>query len=196
MVFIDGLMQQQHDKAFVMSFSDLPSVLQEFTDDVDRLSASLDLITAGRYTRLYDSIIAATHEFEGHTGRRALVVLTDGHDANSIADLADAILAAQQAEVAVYPIGVGVGARYFFERWVLKRLADATGGRVLHLSTMGDPRKVYDTITDDLRQQYRLTYEPRSAGGSGEWREVKIHIAVRGSGKKQQARSRPGYFAE
>ncbi len=194
--FIDGLMQQPHDKAFVMSFSDLPAVLQEFTDDVPRLSASLDLITAGRYTRLYDSIIAATNEFVGHTGRRALVVLTDGHDANSMADLDDAIRAAQQAEVAVYPIGVGVTPRYFFERWVLQKLAEATGGRVLHLSTMGDPRKVYDTITDDLRQQYRLTYEPRSAGGSGEWREVEILVVVRGSDTKRQVRSRPGYFAE
>ncbi len=194
--FIDGLMKQQHDKAFVMSFADVLSVLQEFTDDVDRLSASLDLITSGRYTRLYDSIVTASHAFDGHTGRRALVILTDGHDANSTADLADAIRAAQRAEVAIYPVGVGLTARYFFERWVLQKMAVATGGRVSHLSTLGDPRKVYDTIADDLRQQYRLTYEPQSAGGSGEWRNVEVFLAARGSEKTRQLRSRPGYFAE
>ena len=194
--FIDGLMKQQHDKAFVMSFADVPSVLQEFTDDVGRLSASLELITAGRYTRLYDSIVTAAEAFDGHTGRRALVMLTDGHDANSTADLDEAIRAAQRAEVAIYPVGVGVGARYFFERWVLERMATATGGRVSHLSTLDDPRKVYDTIADDLRQQYRLTYEPQSTGGSGEWRSVEILLAERGSGRLRQVRSRPGYFAE
>ncbi len=194
--FIDGLMQQQHDKAFVMSFADVPLVLQEFTDDVDRLSTSLELITPGRYTRLYDSIIAATDSFEGHTGRRALVVLTDGHDANSIADLSDAIRAAQRAEVAIYPVGVGIGARYFFERWVLQEMAAATGGRVSHLSTLGDPGKVYDAIADDLRQQYRLTYEPRTAGGSGEWRSVEVLHSDHGSDRMRKARSRPGYFAE
>ena len=194
--FIDGLMQQQHDKAFVMSFADLPLVLQEFTDDVDRLSASLELITNGRYTRLYDSIVTASQAFDGHTGRRALVMLTDGHDANSTADLADAIHAAQRADVAIYPVGVGVSPRYFFERWVLERMAAATGGRVSHLSTLGDPRKIYDTIADDLRQQYRITYEPRSAGGSGEWRDVEVHLAVRGSDKMKEVRARPGYFAE
>ena len=194
--FIDGLMKQQHDKAFVMSFADVPSVLQEFTDDVDRLSASLDLITTGRYTRLYDSIVTASQVFDGHTGRRALVILTDGHDANSTADLADAIRAAQRAEVAIYPVGVGLSARYFFERWVLEKMAVATGGRVSHLSTLSDPRKGYDTIADDLRQQYRLTYEPQSAGGSGEWRNVEVSLAARGSEKTRQVRSRPGYFAE
>jgi VWFA-related protein len=194
--FIAGLMQQQNDEAFVMSFADLPSVLQEFTDDVDRLSASLDLITAGRYTRLYDSIVAAAGAFDGHTGRRALVILTDGHDGNSTADLADAIQAAQRAEVAIYPVGVGLDARYFFERWVLEKMAGATGGRALHLRTLDDPRKVYDTIADDLRQQYRLTYEPLSTGGSGEWRNVEILLAEHGSHKMSQVRSRPGYFAE
>ena len=194
--FVDRLMQQQHDKAFVMSFADVPLVLQEFTDDVDRLSASLDLVTAGRYTRLYDSIVTASQAFDGHTGRRALLILTDGHDANSTAELADAIRAAQRAEVAIYPVGVGVGARYFFERWVLEKMAVATGGRVSHLSTLGDPRKVYDTIADDLRQQHRLTYEPQSAGGSGEWRSVEVLLAARGSEKTRQVRSRPGYFAE
>jgi Ca-activated chloride channel family protein len=106
--FIGGIMQQEQDKAFVMSFADLPAVLQQFTNDRDRLVTSLNLINSGRYTRLYDSIVFASLQFQGHEGRRALIVLSDGADSDSEARLDDAIAAAQLRDVAIYPVAVGL----------------------------------------------------------------------------------------
>jgi VWFA-related protein len=194
--FIDGMVQLPQDKAFVMSFADLPSMLQAFTNDVDRLAGSLELISRGRYTKLFDSLVAATDQFEGHAGRRALVLLTDGHDAGSDARLDDAVRAAQQADVAIYPVAVNLGSQYFHERWVLERLARSTGGRVSDLHRLDDPTRIYAGIAADLRAQYRIAYRPVRAGGSGEWREIQVRLADAERYRRTRIRTRPGYFAE
>jgi len=193
--FIDGIMRQEQDKAFVMSFADLPAVLQQFTNDTDRLVTSLELISSGRHTRLYDSIVAAARQFEGHEGRRALVMLSDGRDSNSEARLAEAIVAAQRHDVAIYPVAVGLSGKYFRERWVLRQLADETGGEVFHLSPRDNPRRVYEQIARDLREQYRITYEPLNPSGDGGWREIEILLADPQRNKQRKLRTRPGYWA-
>ncbi len=194
--FIDGIMQQEQDKAFVMSFADLPSVLQQFTNDPDRLVTSLELIDSGRYTRLYDSIVAAAHQFDGHEGRRALIVLSDGRDSDSDAKLAEAIAAAQRYDVAVYPVAVGLSSRYFRERRVLSRIAKETGGELLDLSGRDNPRRVYERIARDLREQFRITYTPLHPGGDGEWRPIEIHLADAERNKQRKLRTRAGYWAQ
>ena len=194
--FIDGMVKQPQDKAFVMAFADLPSMLQTFTNDVGRLVGSLELISNGRYTRLFDSLVAAVEQFEGHAGRRALVLLTDGHDAGSEARLDDAIRAAQRADVAIYPVAVDLSNRYFHERWILERLARATGGRVSNLRRLDDPSRIYEGIAEDLRSQYRISYRPVRAGGSGEWRAIEVLLAHAERFGRTRVRARPGYFAE
>ena len=193
--FIDGLLTLAHDKAFVMSFSDLPIVLQEFTNDVARLEEALELVDQGRYTRLYDSIIDASLRFEGHDGRRALVLLTDGHDEGSDARLRDAIAAAQRADVVIYPVAVDLSPRFHFERWVMKQLAKSTGGQAGFLEAREDTARIYDAIADALRAQFRITYEPIRPAGDGEWREVEIRIDA-ALEDRVRLRTRPGYFAE
>lgn len=193
--FIGGLMAKEQDKAFVMSFADLPAMLQEFTDDTERLEGALELIVRGRYTKLYDAVVAAADQFEGHAGRRALVLLTDGHDAGSETDLQQAIVAAQRADVALYPVAVNLGSQYFRERWVLEQLARSTGGRVSWFRTRDDPGRIYEAISEDLRTQYRITYEPLAPGGGGEWRPIEVRLAS-DDDRNARLRARLGYFAE
>ena len=194
-IFIDGIVQREQDKAFVMSFADLPTVLQLFTNDTDRLVTSLDLISRGRHTRLYDSIVTAARQFEGHEGRRALVMLSDGRDSDSDARLAEAIVAAQHHDVAIYPVAVGLSGRYFRERRVLQRLADETGGEVFFLGTRDNPSRIYEQIARDLREQYRITYTPLNPSGDGGWREIEIRLADPQRSNQRKLRTRPGYWA-
>lgn len=193
--FIEGLMTQPQDKAFVMSFSDLPTMMQGFTNDTSRLSDAFSLIRRGSYTALYDSVIAAAESFAGVDGRRAVVVLTDGHDEGSDERLQASIAAAQRADVALYPVGVDLSIRFFRERWVLGRLAEATGGRVSYLGRSGDPSSIYEAIAEDLRAQYRITYTPLIAVGGGEWRSIEVRL--KGDGREDlKVRARPGYYAQ
>lgn len=194
--FIEGLVTRPQDKAFVMTFADVTSLLQGFTNDLERLEWSLDLIRRGRNTKLYDAVEAAAERFAGHAGRRALVVLTDGHDARSEIGLEEAIRAAQRADVAIYPVAVGVTSRFFFERWVLEKMARETGGRVWDLRPMDDPRRIYEAIAEDLRNQVRITYEPTIPGGDGGWRTIEVRFAGDEGGEGDRLRARPGYYAE
>jgi len=194
--FIDGIMRRPDDKAFVMAFADWPAVLQQFTNDTDRLVTSLHLIDTGRYTRLYDSVVTAARQFEGHQGQRALVVLSDGRDSSSDARLEEAIAAAQRNEVAIYPVAVGLSSRYFKERWVLERLARETGGEVFHMGGLDNPRRIYAQIAENLRERYRITYAPLQPSGDGEWREVEVRLNDSTRSSQRKLRARPGYWAQ
>ena len=192
--FVEGLLVHPNDKAFVLGFADVPVIFQEFTNDTARLADAISLIDTGRYTALYDSIVAASRKFVGVDGRRAVVLLTDGADQGSEHTLREAIAAAQRADIALYPVAVELSLRFARERWVLREMADKTGGRMFSLGRRGDPAKIYKTIEEDLRSQYRISYTPLIPGGGGEWRELEVR--VRGDrGGDLKVRTRPGYFA-
>ena len=192
--FVEGLLTHPDDKAFVLGFADRPIVFQEFTNDAARLAESISLIDGGRDTALYDAIVAASRRFAGIDGRRAVMLLTDGADQGSEHRFADAIAAAQRADVALYPVAVELSPRYARERWILRQLADKTGGRVFSLGRRSDPGEIYQAVQEDLRAQYRISYAPLVPGGGGEWRELSIRLRGDTDGELR-VRARPGYFA-
>ena len=80
------------------------------------------------------------------------------------------------------------------ERWILRELAEQTGGRIFSFGQRTDPKEIYEAIEEDLRSQFRISYTPTIPGGDGEWRELEIRI--RGTdGHERRVRTRPGYFA-
>lgn len=193
--FVDGLLRHPNDKVFVLGFADVPIIFQEFTNDSERLAESLLLIDDGNYTALYDSIVAASRRFDGIDGRRAAILLTDGGDSGSDHTFQEAVAAAQRADVALYPVGVDLSPRFVRERWILRALAEQTGGRMFSFGRRTDPREIYEAIEEDLRSQFRISYSPIIPGGDGEWRELEIRI--RGTdGHDRRVRTRPGYFAQ
>lgn len=193
--FVEGLLTHPDDKAFVLGFADIPIVFQEFTNDTERLAESIELIDSGRYTALYDAIVAAAARYEGVDGRRAVILLTDGADQGSHHRFREAIAAAQRADVALYPVAVDLSPRFPRQRWILHELAEQTGGRLFSLGRRSDPTKIYEAIAEDLRAQYRISYVPLISGGGGEWRALEIRL--RGDERNDRSvRSRPGYFAQ
>ena len=58
----------------------------------------------------------------------------------------------------------------------------------------GDPSHVYEEIAEDLRAQYRITYEPLVRGGSGDWRTIEVRLKGQDA-KHLRVRARPGYFS-
>jgi Ca-activated chloride channel family protein len=192
--FVDGLLVHPNDKAFLLGFADIPIVFQEFTNDTTRLAEAIELIEKGDDTALYDAVISAAERFDGSDGRRAVVILTDGADYGSEHNFREAIVAAQRADIALYPVAVELSPRQARERWVLSRLAKETGGRLFSLGRRDDPREIYEAIARDLRAQYRVSYTPTVPGGAGEWRQLEIHWRAPG-GDEKKVRSRPGYFA-
>jgi VWFA-related protein len=126
-------------------------------------------------TLLFDGIAAAAQKVIGkETGRRALIVLTDGDDNGSRSSLDDAVRAAQNADVAIYSAlflndhdYAGLGPGHFGDhparlsgREVMERLAQQTGGRCFVLDKKMSMEHVFALIEQDMHSQYRLGFTP------------------------------------
>jgi Ca-activated chloride channel family protein len=185
--FIAGL--RPDDRAMLISISGDVEVLAPLSRDKSPLLKALDAIDPWSTTSLHDALIRSIDLLEAETGRRAIVVLSDGVDRYSAARDTDVLQRARRSDVLLYPIAIGrVRPSLFAE------LAAVTGGRSFHLP---DPKKLQATlqaIAEDLRAQYLIGYAPADlpAGGPGEWRSITVKVRRPGA----TVRARSGYLAK
>jgi VWFA-related protein len=150
-------------------------------------------------TLLYDAVYLASNEkLNQESGRKAMILLTDGDDQGSRYKIGEAIAAAQKSNALVYVIliadrgfygGFGMG---YFGYSAMKKMTEETGGRLIDVGNNGKKLEAaFQQIEDELRTQYVASYTPSNIKLDGGFR----HLAVecRGDGLKVQVRK--GYFA-
>jgi tight adherence protein B len=109
-----------------------------------------------RGTALYDGILLSTQALAADLNpTRVLILLTDGQEVSSEASLEQAIRAARDAGVAVYPIGIESPS---FRPAPLMRLAEKTGGRYAGASGTKDLKAIYAALAEELRRTWQLSY--------------------------------------
>ena len=148
---------------------------------------------------LYDAIYLASNEkMNQETGRKAMILLTDGQDEGSRKKIAEAIEAAQKANVIIYCIlladraAYGWGGLGYTGFSAMKRVTGETGGRLLDVGNNGKKLEAaFSQIEDELRTQYLATYTPTNQKMDGGYRRVGVEC--RGDGLKVQVRK--GYYA-
>lgn len=136
-------------------------------------------------TPLFDATLAAIDAVQGASGRRALVLLTDGADRYSAASAADMVEAAKRRDVLVYPVTFGRTVPA-----VMTDLARATGARAFAVPDMRALATTLSTIANELRQQYLIGYAPAPGGPVG-WRRIGVRVSAPGA----TVRAREGYVA-
>jgi Ca-activated chloride channel family protein len=149
----------------------------------------------GGNTALYDAITVYLSRVDEAPGRKVLVVFTDGEDSTSAVTLSEVLRLLRSSSVTVYPIAFTSGfptgsTRGLTAMACLREMAALTGGQVFQPSASADLRKVYDTILDELGNQYVLGYTSDSIQKDGRFR--KLRVAVKRKGFK--VRHREGYF--
>lgn len=165
---------------------------------------------SGGGTLLYDAVYLASNELmKKQTGRKAIVILSDGVDHGSMESLKSAIEAAQRADTIVYSIffkgdepysrgfgGIGGrhGGRFPQEqvdgKKVLEQISKETGGRLFEVSGKDTVAKIYSQIEDELRNQYSLGYTPdRPDPGAGYHK-----ISLKTKQKDLVVQARAGYY--
>ncbi len=149
--FVQGL--GPTDKAAIISFAEKATLVQPFTERKDELGRAIASLNAVGDTALYDAVVLSSRTF-GKSGRRILVLLTDGEDTISKARLVDALSAMQAIQVPVFTVGVGPKV----DRQTLDALAVGTGGVALYAPASADLATAYRNISDQLRNQYVLTF--------------------------------------
>jgi Ca-activated chloride channel family protein len=140
-------------------------------------------------TGLYDAVISCLWMIQPASGRRALILLSDGVDRYSRASASDALARARGADVLIYPIAIGKVRPELFPE-----LAALTGGQSFLLR---DPRQIdttLSTIAEELRHQYLLGYTPlrRIDAARSEWRAIQVTVDRTGV----KVRARDGYLAK
>jgi VWFA-related protein len=189
MGFLRDLLRPR-DRAFIETFSDRPDVLAGFTADFTTIENALLALYPDRATALYDAVIMGLFQFSGVSGRRAMVVLTDGEDTASENGFDEALGYAQRMGVTIYTIGVSIPSTKIATRWQINKLASATGGKAYFVSEKSGLDRIYDEINRELRTQYLLAYTSSSEKPPDELRKIKVEVDRKGV----KVRTLTGYY--
>ena len=193
------------DRAMVVSFSDTVVELQPLTGDRKKLERSIQKIVPAGGTALYDALVRVAGQMKDLTGRKAVVLLSDGRDQafkenapGSLHLFEEAVDAVARSEIVLYAIGLGARledetdlAQRRSLRKTLETFSEKTGGRFYNPERAGQLSDVYRQITEDLGRQYSLSYSPSNQSRDGRWRVVRVEVDRPGA----RVLTRPGYFA-
>jgi Ca-activated chloride channel family protein len=175
------------DQAMVIAISGEVEVVSPLSNDRAAATSAIERLDAWSTTALHDAIIAATDKIQAGTGRRALVLLSDGVDRYSATSAGEVLARVRGSDVMMYPIALGrQRPRLFVE------LAAVTGGSSFHVREGRELDTTMQRIARELRHQYLIGYSPgRSlAEGRGEWRSIRLEV----SGQPNlRVRAREGY---
>jgi VWFA-related protein len=212
---------KQKDEAFLLSFDVDVDLLQDYTNSprlLERAMRKAEINTAGgngsagipgagggtvptigrpKGTLLYDAVyLAATQKMNQETGRKAMILLTDGEDEGSRTKINESIAAANRSNVIVYTILIADRGFYggfgYSGYSAMKKMTEETGGRLIDVGNNGKKLEAaFQQIEDELRTQYVASYTPSNTKMDGSFR--KLSVECRGDGLKVQVRK--GYFA-
>ncbi len=186
--FLATLMKPK-DTSFAVAFASRPHLLMGQTSDVAAVVDTIrSLRTTGR-TALHDALMTSLYYFRGVTGRRALVLLSDGEDTSSSAEYRDVLEYARHSEVMIYAIGLGIGSTQPLLREKLEEIATATGGRAFFIAAARDLAPVYRQIDRELRSQYLLAYNSNQERAGDDFRQVEVRVTG-----NRRARTISGYY--
>jgi Ca-activated chloride channel family protein len=168
-----------------------------FIRDLRELDAQLKLLHGEAGTALYDAIYLSSRELEQRSGRKAIVLVTDGGNTFSKYTIHEALEAAHLADAVVYaavvvPIANEAGRNTGGEH-SLQFLAEGTGGKIFFPLPGPELDKVFDQIIRDLRTQYLIAFYPKGAALNKN-RFHQLEIKVKRPDLRVSARN--GYYGE
>jgi len=247
--FLEQVLRLDKDKAFLIHFDGEVELLQDLTSSRERLEKALDLLDKPQWaannqsggtpsgggwgghgggrgmrrggTAFFDAVYLGSHDLmASQTGRKALIMLTDGEDNASKVSIDEAIDSAQRSDTLGYSIriadeeqafnrgfgGPGMGrhggwggggpyghgpAMYRPDgKKILQQISKQTGGGYFEVSKKKSVDEIYAQIEEELRNQYSIGYTPDRPLSEGGFR--RIHLAVKQKGLAVQARA--GYY--
>jgi Ca-activated chloride channel family protein len=190
------------DVAQVIDFDSRVTIVQTFTNDAGSLEKAIRGTAAGGSTSMYNAIYIALKEMKkvkaastDEIRRQAIVVLSDGEDTSSLLPFEEVLDLAKRSETSIYTIGIRSrdpgGLRGFKEaEFVLRQLAQETGGRAFFPANVSELPAIYSLISDELSSQYTLGYSSKNPRRDGAWRRV----VVRTDRPNATARTKQGYY--
>ncbi|HET6976878.1 MAG TPA: VWA domain-containing protein [Pyrinomonadaceae bacterium] len=206
MNFIQTVIKPRKDRVLFATFDDQINLLQDFTDKLDLLDKAVyGVKKMGTQTALFDAVWQFCDEkMRTVPGRRVLLVVTDGEDTYSRANIRDAIDIAQRTETTIFAIstkagflatvpGVEAGQIADKKDKDLLTLAEETGGTAFFTGDMLSLERSFTKISKELRAQYLVTYNPTNKSYDGSFRKIDVRLAD--GHNELKVRTKRGYKA-
>jgi Ca-activated chloride channel homolog len=188
-------------KALDFTFVDFATEVRAATfvqNEFPRLVARIRNRPAKGMTALFDALSVYLGAAFDQSGRKVLVIYTDGGDSSSSRTWNEATRLLKASDVTVYPIGFmanqGQGAARLVQQGRLNEMASLTGGVALFPIGIKELDAMYTRISDEIHSQYTLGYVSSNTAKDGKWRKVEVKVK-RPAPNRLLVRTRQGYFA-
>jgi Ca-activated chloride channel family protein len=223
-VFVDSVIRPDKDRAAVVSFTGVPKVEQQPTNDLVNLHRGIQTVhielspenerrlangddplpkeqDPSGYTGIWDAMWMTIEDILSKTPegtRRAIVLLSDGDDTSSTIKKQDVIDFAVKSDVVIYAIGIR-DANFQegkLDAGSLRKVSDHTGGRAFFPTQASELQASFSQIDQELRSQYLIGYSPTNKNHDGSYRRIRIEVVNPELRKnKPQLSYRQGYYA-
>ncbi len=188
------------DEFFMITFSDEPDMVSDFTSSVDEIQDKLLYTSPRKRTALLDAIYMGVSKMrQARYPKKALLIISDGGDNHSRYTEGEIKAIVKEADIMVYAIGIYD--RYFQSQeeqlgpQLLGEIAELTGGRAFTVENPNDLADVATKIGIELRNQYVLGYRPSREVRDGKWRKIKVKLLAPKGLPPLRVYARTGYYA-
>jgi Ca-activated chloride channel homolog len=188
------------DEFFMITFSDEPEEVSDFTSSVDEIQNKLVFAVPRRRTALLDAIYMGISKMrQAKYPKKALLIISDGGDNHSRYTENEIKSLVKEADVMIYAIGI-------YDRYasaveerlgpqLLSDITELTGGRAFTIDNPNDLGDVATKIGVELRNQYVLGYRPNKVVRDGKWRKIKVKLLPPKGLPPLRVYARTGYYA-
>jgi VWFA-related protein len=223
--FVDSVIRPEKDRAAVVSFTGVPKVEQEPTNDLAKLHQGIARVRIeispenerrmangddalpkeqdpSGYTGIWDAMWMTIEDLLSKTPegtRRAIVLLSDGDDTSSTIKKQDVIDFAVKSDVVIYSIAIRDTGfdQGKLDSDALRKVSDRTGGRAFFPTQSSELRSSFSQIDQELRSQYLIGYSPINKAHDGSYRRIRIEVVNPELRKdKPKLLYRQGYYAK
>ena len=161
------------------------------TSDRDEVLRGVRSTTAGDDAALYNALLLSLKDAGQHTGRRVIVVFSNGPDNASMVPPESVGELAQSEGIPIYMISTREAKLDPVSTVVFQRMSANTGGQAYFAKSWQEQQKAFSSIREDLEHLYSLSYYPAPNPNRG-WRTITVKLSGP-KAKSYHIRTRNGY---
>jgi Ca-activated chloride channel family protein len=170
------------DVTGVIIFDTEVTTIQPLTNDQDRLAKAITSIRPNSDTAVYDALYQALEMLHPVTGRKAIILVTDGLDNRSRHTREEVLALTAEHGVSIYTIGLGdrsqgLATMAGIDEAALKAIADGSGGTYAYAPDPTGLSSLYELLSRRIQNEYRLTYTSPNRLRDGARRSVTVTVA-------------------
>ncbi|MDE3179323.1 MAG: VWA domain-containing protein [Acidobacteriota bacterium] len=184
-----------HDRVAFYSYSRDLSRAALLTPDRSRVLRGVRSTVAGDDAALYNGLLMTLEDAAHFSGRRVVVVFSNGPDNASMIAPEDVLDVAQAEGVPIYMVCTRKAQLDPVSTAVFERISAATGGKAYFSKNWEDQQNAFRSIRDDLAHLYSFSYYPQANSNRG-WRKITVKLVGVPQAKKYRIRTRTGYRPE